>query len=99
MGQGATSPATATVVARWECDVPAIQAQHATHTATAHVEWDDGGQSLCVETSPEPHEDYGFFVRMMSWRDGNKRGCLQGHATLASLLGRRVRVTVEVIEE
>lgn len=90
-------------VAQWDFDAPVPEAgsKHVVG-AQAMLGWDDGGQSLCLEVFPEHagrEQEYdGFFIRLMSWRDGCARGDLTGHPVLARLLGKRVRITVEVVD-
>ena len=54
------------------------------------VQAEDGGQALIAEFSGG--SDTGLFVRLQSW-DESKR-----HEEMAQLMGRRVRVTVEIID-
>lgn len=95
MGQGTSS----TVVAWWEFTAPAAPAcEREARLPNAHLRWEDGGRSSTIESSPQPRQDTGFFLRLMSWADQAERGDTSKHPTLAQLLGKRVRVTVEVIE-
>jgi hypothetical protein len=54
------------------------------------VERDDGGQALVAEFSGGG--DGGLFVRVQSW-DESKR-----HEEMHQLMGRRVRITIEVLD-
>jgi hypothetical protein len=62
--------------------------------------FEDGGQSVIV--SPLFCEERGgdgfFFVRLHSWQDKAKRGDQTTHPFMRSLFGKRVKVTVEVVE-
>jgi hypothetical protein len=60
----------------------------------ANFHEDDGGQALIaeVETSEFANDDEGFFVRLHSWSERHV------HEVAEKLQGKRVRVTVEVIE-
>lgn len=50
----------------------------------------DGGQAMIAEISAECHD--GMFVRLQSW-DTSKR-----HLELNSLINKRIRVTVEILD-
>ena len=57
---------------------------------------EDGGQAMIVELGgmiedDDPH----MFVRLQSWQDGARRNDATTHPRLRSMLGRRVRVTIE----
>lgn len=54
------------------------------------VEVEDGGQSVIIEFSDDAKED-GMFVRVQSHNAAGK------HEKIEELIGKRVRVTVEVI--
>ena len=65
----------------------------------AEIEVDDGGQALIVDLDGEHdrdniryNEDGGFFVRVQSWSSSKV------HPEMDVLRGRRIRVTVEVID-
>jgi hypothetical protein len=59
---------------------------------------EDGGQALIASIyeqtePPSAPEEPGMFVRLQSWDEGG------GHELARSLEGKRVRVTVEVIDQ
>jgi len=57
---------------------------------------EDGGQAMIAEiTTVVGADDPHMFVRLQSWQDGARRTDGTSHATLRSLLGRRIRVTIE----
>lgn len=57
---------------------------------------EDGGQAMIVELDdPVEDGDPHMFVRLQSWHDGAGKADADSHPTLRSLLGRRVRITVE----
>jgi hypothetical protein len=60
--------------------------------------YQDGGQSLTVEP-PTPEEENGMFVRLMSWHEQAGRGQPNAHPQLSKMLGKRCRVTVEVLSD
>lgn len=71
-----------------EVDVPAeFPADHFDPV----LEWRDGHQaaSIHLEASADPH----IWFQVKSW-DPNKR-----HPAITKMLGRRIRVTVEVLED
>ncbi len=55
------------------------------------VEAEDGGQAQIAEFATT--SETGLFVRVQSWDDQRK------HAEMAQLLNKRVRVTVEVLDD
>jgi hypothetical protein len=55
------------------------------------VEVQDGGQAQLVEFANT--SETGLFVRLQSWDDQRQ------HAEISHLLNRRVRVTVEVLDD
>jgi hypothetical protein len=55
------------------------------------VEVQDGGQAQLVEFANT--SETGLFVRLQSWDDQRE------HTEMALLLNKRVRVTVEVLED
>jgi hypothetical protein len=57
----------------------------------APVDTQDGGQAQIVEFTCA--NDVGVFVRVQSW-DPDKE-----HAHMALMMGKRVRVTVEILED
>ena len=58
-----------------------------------YTKHEDGGQALLVDLDfVQPREDNGMFVILQSWDETGK------HTELTQYLGRRVRITVEVIE-
>lgn len=67
----------------------------------AEVHWDDGAHSLTVEPldAARPQPESGMFVRLMSWHQEEcSRNAAKYHPQLAQLLGKHVRVTVEVLD-
>jgi hypothetical protein len=63
----------------------------------SHVTREDGGQAVIVEldtAEDEMHvpEGEGMFVRLQSWSERKR------HAEIEQFIGKRVRVTVELIE-
>jgi aromatic ring-cleaving dioxygenase len=63
--------------------------RHAEHEAPVDVQ--DGGQAQIVEFFGYNME--GLFVRVQSW-DPDKE-----HANMALMMGKRVRVTVQILED
>lgn len=58
----------------------------------APISTQDGGQAMIIEFSGGGAGDDGVFVRVHSW-DSTRQ-----HDLLDSLRGRRVRVTVEIVD-
>lgn len=56
---------------------------------------EDGGQAMIVELDDPDAGDPHMFVRLQSWHDGATKTDDSTHPTLRSLLGRRVRITIE----
>jgi hypothetical protein len=55
---------------------------------------EDGGQALIVHVDAGDDVDEGWFVRVQSWSERK-----QHEPWVAALHGKRVRVTVEVLDE
>lgn len=55
-----------------------------------HVSIEDGGQAMIGELDDDAEE--GFFVRLQSWSEK------KDHPVMQSLIGRRIRITVETID-
>jgi hypothetical protein len=58
---------------------------------------EDGGRALIAEVDRdeklEDSDNDAFFVRIQSWSDDRT------HPTMNALIGKKVRVTIEIIEE
>jgi hypothetical protein len=57
----------------------------------AMIEREDGGCAMIGTISD--NADVGMFVRIQSWDEGKE------HKDFKSLLGKKIRVTIEVVEE
>ncbi len=81
-----------------EFSVPALPSDHkGVWGEECEVRWEDGRQSLQV-LPLNADEDNGMFVRLQSWSEGAPHEVpLANHLELAALLGKRVRVTVEIL--
>lgn len=75
---------------------------------SAGVNFEDGGQAAIVEVSDDNEIQGGdgcFFVRLQSWDEtgvaqrGQLRPAPGSHKKFMSLLGKKVRITIEVIDE
>ena len=66
------------------------------------VEREDGGQALIYSQDPlietGPGADGKFFVRLQSWDDKDFQDKDRAHQSMRALIGRRIRVTVEVLD-
>ncbi len=71
-----------------------------------HIDVDDEGQAMMIQLSDE--EEYGgdgcFFVKLQSWDESVASAPIpdaaqSAHRFFRSLIGKKVRVTVEVIED
>ena len=82
-------------VAQWEFEAPSIPAgrQFATN-GPAEVRWSDEGKGLSLEYTCQQ----GFFVGLLSWAAGAAQCDLREHPIMAAVVGRRVRVTIEVVD-
>jgi hypothetical protein len=58
---------------------------------------EDGGQALIV--TPDNGKERGMFLRLQSWEDSPAHEQPGAHAEMMSLLGKRVRLTVEVLDD
>ena len=56
------------------------------------VESEDGGAARIYTISDDPEAESGMFLRIQSW-DENKE-----HTDINNLIGKRIRVTVEVLD-
>lgn len=58
------------------------------------VSREDGGQAVIaeIENPDDPDPDEGFFVKLQSWSERRH------HPVIESLIGKRIRVTVEVLD-
>lgn len=54
------------------------------------LERDDGGMSYTIHVDPNPEGDFGLFAAIKSWDTSGE------HETMRALLGKRVRVIVQV---
>lgn len=55
---------------------------------------EDGGQALILEVSDDADAERGEFVRLQSWCER-----CDTHPVLGPLAGKRLRVTVEIVDE
>lgn len=62
-------------------------------SVTADISKQDGGQAIIITLTPKDGEESGLFVRLQSW-DPKKE-----HSHLQPFLNKRLRVTVETIDE
>ena len=65
------------------------------------VKTEDGGQAMiayCCEDVKEIAGDGHFFVDMHSWQDDAKKGDLSAHPLFRSLMGKRIRITIETLD-
>jgi hypothetical protein len=60
---------------------------------------EDGGQALILDPSHGNDGDPHFFVRLHSWHDGAKIEDPDSHPLFRSLLGKRIRVIIEVLDD
>ena len=58
-----------------------------------HVDSEDGGKALICTFVDKPDEPAGLFVRVQSWDESKE------HTDFNKLIGRKVRVTVEILDE
>jgi hypothetical protein len=61
-------------------------------TEAAEIKYEDSGQAAIIEIGNPDDDEEAPFVRLHSWRAETRE-----HPYLDSLVGRRVRVTVEVL--
>jgi ribonuclease HI len=59
------------------------------------VESEDGGCARIAYLQEDHEPDEGFFLRFQSWVDNPRP---ESHAILKALEGRRLRVTIEVLD-
>lgn len=71
-----------------------------------HIDVNDGGQSMVTQLGDDDEQggDDCFFIRLQSWDESVTRvplthAALEGHRFFRALIGKKVRVTVEVIDE
>lgn len=67
----------------------------------AEVDVEDAGMAKIATLTPGEGDPSAMFVRLQSWDDPSERG-QDGdpvHPTFDELLGRRVRVTVELLDD
>lgn len=66
------------------------------------IEREDGGQALIYSQDPlietGPGADGKLFVRLQSWDDKDFQDQALAHQGMRALIGRRIRVTVEIID-
>lgn len=66
------------------------------------IKFEDGGQAaIMYDPADDPVTEGGdghFFVRLHSWQDEARKGDGTTHRTFRSLMGKRVRVTIEEVE-
>ena len=75
-----------------------------TDTEGGAISIEDSGQAVILD--PHPHREFGgdgkFFVRVHSWDDDATEGASgftdENHQLMRSIMGRRVRITVETID-
>lgn len=75
-----------------------------TDTEGGAISIDDSGQAVILD--PHPHREFGgdgkFFVRVHSWDEDATKGVSgftdENHQLMRSIMGRRVRITVETID-
>jgi len=60
--------------------------------AVPHFSTEDGGCAKIAEVCPNDFADEGIFVRIQSWSEKHN------HDTLDKLEGKKVRVTIEVVD-
>lgn len=69
----------------------------------AGINFEDGGDGAimysAVDTPMEIGGDGAFFVRFQSWDDRTNVAAADKHQLFRSLMGRRVRVTIETIDD
>lgn len=53
----------------------------------------DGGMSISVDLGIDDEDEYGLFVRLMSWDE------TKAHPHMMALLGKTVRVEIKVVED
>lgn len=58
---------------------------------------EDGGQALIIETNPVAEDC--MFVRLQSWEENPSPTTVEAHYKIRGLLGKRCRITVEVLDE
>ena len=64
------------------------------------LSFEDSGQAAIMEPDGEEEGDDGcFFVRLRSWYESGPLDGPAPHPLFRSLMGRRVRVTVETVDE
>ena len=68
------------------------------------VKFEDGGEAAIMyyPLEDKPHEEGGdghFFVRLHSYQDGARKGDAATHPLFRQFMGKKVRVTVEEIDE
>lgn len=71
------------------------------------TEFEDGGRAAIINVEPKDERER-MFVRLQSWDDtstgiipttiGEKRNAFE-HASLRRMFGKKVRVTVEIMED
>ncbi len=71
-----------------------------------HIDVNDDGQSIATQLGDDDEQggDDCFFIRLQSWDESVAQvplthAALEGHRFFRALIGKKVRVTVEVIEE
>jgi len=70
----------------------------------AGVKFEDGGDAVVMymaaeDDPPTSGGDGSFFVRLHSWDESTEIAEADKHPVFRSLMGRRVRVTIETIDE
>lgn len=79
------APSSARIVYQAETDISPI--------GSHDIDIEDGGQAMIVHVDAET--DAHMFVRLQSWQENARRDDDTSHATLRSILGRRIRITIE----
>lgn len=60
---------------------------------------EDSGQALVCGVTADDDIEEGMFVRLQSWYDRMGGDPAPEHPELTSLIGKRVRVTIEVLDD
>lgn len=58
---------------------------------------EDGGQAIIA--NPNSNGEDCMFVRLQSWEEDPRHKCPDAHFEMVSLLGKRVRIRVEVLDD
>lgn len=66
--------------------------EHSETVTPNNVDYQDGKQAMIVELGGDNTIDPNFFMRLQSWDESKQ------HDFLKSLLGKQVKITIEIIE-